>query len=63
MTTAGEVIQMRASSGTGHTLATPAIGSRTMPLTNDDNAEFGAPGLIATVGTRQTTALTKPRRA
>ena len=41
MTTAGEVIQMRASSGTGHTLATPAIGSRTMPLTNDDNAEFG----------------------
>ena len=37
-------------------------GSRTMPLTNDDTAELGLPGLIATVGTRTAMPSTKPRR-
>ena len=46
---------MRVSSGTGQTLSMPASGSRMMPLTKDDIAEFGAPGRTAIVGSRQTT--------
>ena len=62
MTTSGEVIHRRMSSGTGHTDSMPDSGSRMMPLTNEDTAEFGAPGRTATVGTRQTTPSMKPRR-
>ena len=40
----------------------PASGSRMMPLTNDESAEFGFPGRMATVGTRQAMPSTKPRR-
>jgi len=62
VTIAGELTHRRVWSGTGHTLSTPASGSRMMPLTNDDIAEFGFPGRMATVGRRHEMPSTKPRR-
>ena len=60
--TAGEETHRRVSSGTGQTLSMPARGSRTMPLTKLDIAEFGRPGRTDTVGTRQAMPSTTPRR-
>ena len=62
VTTSGELIHRRVSSGTGQTASMPASGSRMMPLTKDDNAEFGAPGRTVTVASRQTMPSMKPRR-
>ncbi len=59
---AGEATHSGVSSGTGHTLSTPARGSRTIPLTKLDIAELGWPGRTDTVGTRHTTASITPRR-
>ena len=53
---------MRVSSGTGQTDSMPASGSRMMPLTNDDNAEFGWPGRTVTVASRTAMPSTNPRR-
>ncbi len=60
--TSGEQIHSGVSSGTGHTLSMPASGSRMMPLTKEDIAEFGAPGRIATVGSRQAMPSMNPLR-
>ena len=59
---AGEATHNLVSSGTGQTLSRPARGSRTIPLTKLDIAEFGVPGRTATVGTRQARPSTMPRR-
>ena len=62
VTVRGELIQTGVSSGTGQTVVTPASGSRMMPLTKDERAEFGRPGLIATVASRHATPSMNPRR-
>ena len=61
VTADGELIHNGVSSGTGHTLSRPAKGSRMIPLTNEDNAELGSPGRIATVASRELIPSMNPR--
>ncbi len=48
----GERIQTPVVSGTGHTLSTPASGSRMMPLAKEDAARLALPGRTTIVGRR-----------
>ena len=52
ITVRGDVTHIRVVGATGHGASTPASGSRTMPLANDEAALFGLPGRTVTVGSR-----------
>jgi hypothetical protein len=60
VTSSGELIHRRVSSGTGQTVSMPASGSRMMPLTNEDAAALAGPGRTATVAKRQDIPSTNP---
>ncbi len=62
ITAAGDCTHIRVPGATGQIASTPASGSRTMPLANDDAARLGSPGRTVTVGRRRLRPSSAPRR-
>ena len=62
ITARGDCTHILVVGATGQIASTPASGSRTMPLANDDAALLGLPGRTVTVGRRSERPSMKPLR-